>query len=153
LYWYCAETGIAVVVGNLPLCKPILHAVFGWRDSSAASYEHRSYANSRRRKASSRDPLSIPGDTNIDKMDYNEHTMGLDEQASDGDSQIELVIQKNEANAFGGSLVGGSTNKNCAVNRTQATATNGTGTARQNNNGKIMVVTTVDVSHGSEYDR
>ena len=42
LYWYVAEVGIAMYVGNLPLCWPLLRRVLGQKDESIPSYPVRS---------------------------------------------------------------------------------------------------------------
>ncbi|RDA94985.1 hypothetical protein CP533_0163 [Ophiocordyceps camponoti-saundersi (nom. inval.)] len=86
LYWYVAEVGIAVTVGNLPLCWPILRLVLGGRrrrstdDSNGhktPSYHGETISGSNRRKRRRRDPLgtvgtTVTGTTNWDKLDDQE---------------------------------------------------------------------------------
>ncbi len=40
LYWYVAEVGVAVIVGNLPLCWPLVRLILGRKgDSQSPSYD------------------------------------------------------------------------------------------------------------------
>ncbi|RDA88836.1 hypothetical protein CP532_5460 [Ophiocordyceps camponoti-leonardi (nom. inval.)] len=88
LYWYVAEVGIAVMVGNLPLCWPILRLVLGGgrrrrrsTDNSnnvnkTPSYHGETISGSNRRKRR-RDPLgtvgtTVTGTTNWDKLEDQE---------------------------------------------------------------------------------
>ncbi|KAH7153615.1 hypothetical protein EDB81DRAFT_791665 [Dactylonectria macrodidyma] len=90
LYWYVAEVGVAMYVGNLPLCWPIIRIALGSKGSSSdPSYPNPSYPNSASRsKQSSRHPLASKGSLWA-KLDDEEVTR-VDASADQG-SQIELV--------------------------------------------------------------
>ncbi|RBR12218.1 uncharacterized protein FIESC28_08704 [Fusarium coffeatum] len=82
LYWYVAESGVALWVGNLPLCWPVLRLALGSKgDSSNPSYPNPSYPeNSTRRRTQGRSKPSVWA-----KLE--------DERLSEQGSQIELVDQ------------------------------------------------------------
>ncbi|RCI15996.1 hypothetical protein L249_1743 [Ophiocordyceps polyrhachis-furcata BCC 54312] len=80
LYWYVAEVGIAVMVGNLPLCWPILRLLLGGgrsdNSNKTPSYHGETISGNNRRKRR-RDPLgtvgtTVTGTTNWDKLDDQE---------------------------------------------------------------------------------
>ncbi|KAH8721810.1 hypothetical protein BGZ61DRAFT_195444 [Ilyonectria robusta] len=61
LYWYVTEVGVAIYVGNLPLCWPVIRLALGSKGDSSnpSSYPNPSYPeNSARRKTQSRNPLT-----------------------------------------------------------------------------------------------
>ncbi|KAI5459713.1 hypothetical protein BGZ63DRAFT_415220 [Mariannaea sp. PMI_226] len=95
LYWYVAEVGIAMYVGNLPLCWPVIRLVLGSKgDSSNPSYPNPSYGdNSSRRKTNgtSRHPLASKASVWAKLED--EEGMRTDVSPDHG-SEIELVDQK-----------------------------------------------------------
>ncbi|KAJ4007910.1 hypothetical protein NW766_009722 [Fusarium irregulare] len=82
LYWYVAESGVALWVGNLPLCWPVLRLALGSKgDSSNPSYPNPSYPeNSTRRRTQGRSKPSVWA-----KLE--------DERVPEQGSQIELVDQ------------------------------------------------------------
>ncbi|KPM40205.1 hypothetical protein AK830_g6357 [Neonectria ditissima] len=93
LYWYVAEVGVAMYVGNLPLCWPVIRLALGSKgDSSNPSYPNPSYPDSsaRRKPQSGRHPLTSKASIWA-KLDDEDglRTHGSPEQGS----QIELVDQ------------------------------------------------------------
>ncbi|KAF4974535.1 hypothetical protein FZEAL_8559 [Fusarium zealandicum] len=93
LYWYVAEVGVAMYVGNLPLCWPVIRLALGSKcDSSNPSYPNPSYRhstypeNSARRKAQNRHPLTSHASVWA-KLDDE------DGARTDQGSEIELVDQ------------------------------------------------------------
>ncbi|KAK7416696.1 hypothetical protein QQX98_005022 [Neonectria punicea] len=89
LYWYVAEVGVAMYVGNLPLCWPVIRLALGSKGDSSnpSSYPD----SSARRKPQSRHPLTSKASiwAKLDDEDGT-RTQGSPEQGS----QIELVDQK-----------------------------------------------------------
>jgi hypothetical protein len=101
LYWYVAEVGVAMYVGNLPLCWPVIRLALGSKgDSSNPSYPNSypnqpSYPNSSgRRTTQSRHPLTSKASlwAKLDDEEGMRTTGGSPEQSLG--SQIELVDQK-----------------------------------------------------------
>ncbi|KAF7546313.1 hypothetical protein G7Z17_g8528 [Cylindrodendrum hubeiense] len=95
LYWYVAEVGVAIYVGNLPLCWPVIRLVIGSKGDSSnpSSYPNPSYPeNSARRKTQgSRNPLTSKATmwAKLDDEDGNRT-----DATRDQGSEIELVGQK-----------------------------------------------------------
>lgn len=92
LYWYVAEVGVAMYVGNLPLCWPVIRLALGSKgNTSNPSYPNPSYPkDSGRHKSQSRHPLASKGSLWA-KLDDEE---GRANTTTDQGSQIELVDQK-----------------------------------------------------------
>ncbi|KAK2471320.1 hypothetical protein H9L39_17551 [Fusarium oxysporum f. sp. albedinis] len=97
LYWYVAECGVALWVGNLPLCWPVLRLAIGSKgDSSNPSYPNPSYRNSSypessaRRRTQGFHPLSSK--PSIWAKLEDEDGMRTDVSHDQG-SQIELIEQ------------------------------------------------------------
>ncbi|KAM0551240.1 hypothetical protein ACHAPJ_008585 [Fusarium lateritium] len=98
LYWYVAECGVALWVGNLPLCWPVLRLAIGSKgDTSNPSYPNPSYRNSSypegsaRRRTQGRHPLSSK--PSIWAKLEDEDATRIDTPPDQG-SQIELVEQR-----------------------------------------------------------
>lgn len=101
LYWYVAEVGVAMYVGNLPLCWPVIRLAIGSKgDSSNPSYpnsypNHPSYPNgSARRTNQNRHPLTSKASlwAKLDDEEGMRTTVNGSPEQSLG-SQIELVDQ------------------------------------------------------------
>ncbi|CAM1509018.1 Fc.00g027570.m01.CDS01 [Cosmosporella sp. VM-42] len=97
LYWYVAEVGVAMYVGNLPLCWPVIRLAIGSKgDSSNPSYPNPSYPNpshpnsTNRFKSQSRHPLTSKASIWA-KLDDEDGLRTV--SAPDSGSQIELVDQ------------------------------------------------------------
>lgn len=132
LYWYVAEVGVAMYVGNLPLCWPVIRLAIGGSkgdSSDPSSYPNPSFPNStsRQRTHQSRHPLASNASVwaKLDDED-GQHT-----NPSGQGSQIELVDQN------GLDLV-----QQPHHTRTGVSSTPGHGHATSDH---IKVVTTVDV--------
>ncbi|PHH71805.1 hypothetical protein CDD82_6332 [Ophiocordyceps australis] len=110
LYWYVAEVGISMMVGNLPLCWPILRFMLGSRAmAKTPSYHGDTISGSSRKKQRIiKNPLSTMGTlgSRWDKLDEAEHDAGgigggaprerLDSLGEEQGSQIELVLQQRQ---------------------------------------------------------
>ncbi|KJZ77686.1 hypothetical protein HIM_02863 [Hirsutella minnesotensis 3608] len=160
LYWYVAEAGVAVIVGNLPLCWPILRIILGNHETTKTpSYHGDTISGSARRKRL-RHPLGTIGTgaigTRWDKLEDQEcagvatDTSHHSHQAgSDQGSQIELVLQGHKHNHHHHAAVSANGNEELDLQPTAlaqspvpvVASTHGTW-----NGDKIMVITTVDVS-------
>ncbi|PHH78761.1 hypothetical protein CDD80_6312 [Ophiocordyceps camponoti-rufipedis] len=105
LYWYMAEVGIAVMVGNLPLCWPILRLVLGNTEKTKTPSYHGDTISGNNRRKRRRDPLgtTVTG-TDWDKLEDAEcngagsETSQTQQPGSDQGSQIELVLQGHKHN-------------------------------------------------------
>lgn len=94
LYWYVAEVGVGMYVGNLPLCWPVLRLALGSKGDSSnpSSYPHPSYPNSSARlKSQNHHPLASKASVwaKLDDEDGARSNLSADQG-----SQIELVNQK-----------------------------------------------------------
>ncbi|KAG6061955.1 hypothetical protein E4U17_006078 [Claviceps sp. LM77 group G4] len=107
LYWYVAEVGIAVLVGNLPLCWPVLRIMCGFTEKTQTPpYHGQTISGSGRKYRKSKNILSTTalGPTMWDKLDDQEdgsakHKMSHDlNEPSNQGSQIELIMQSNQQN-------------------------------------------------------
>ncbi|RSL57600.1 hypothetical protein CEP54_008197 [Fusarium duplospermum] len=89
LYWYVAEVGVAMCVGNLPLCWPVIRLALGSKgDTSNPSYPNTSYPDSSgRRMPQSRHTLTSKASlwAKLDDED------GRTELSREQGSEIELV--------------------------------------------------------------
>ncbi|KAG6267533.1 hypothetical protein E4U49_007994 [Claviceps purpurea] len=107
LYWYVAEVGIAVLVGNLPLCWPVLRIICGFTEKTQTpQYHGQTISGSGRKYRKSKNILSTTalGPTMWDQLDDQDdvsakHKMSheLNDPSSQG-SQIELTMQRDQQN-------------------------------------------------------
>lgn len=91
LYWYVTEVGVAIYVGNLPLCWPVIRLALGSKGDSSnpSSYPNPSYPeNSARRKTQSRNPLTSKASIWA-KLEDEDGTRT--DRSRDQGSEIELV--------------------------------------------------------------
>ena len=103
-----AEVGIAMMVGNLPLCWPILRTVLGNSEVSKTPSYHGETISGAGRKKRRKNPLGTVGTTVMgttwDKLEDHEYggtaSEGVRTQqaGSDQGSQIELVLQGHKHN-------------------------------------------------------
>ncbi|KAM4061136.1 decarboxylase [Hirsutella rhossiliensis] len=158
LYWYVAEVGIAVMVGNLPLCWPILRLALGNTEISKTPSYHGDTISGSARKKRPRNPLGTMGTTvmgtNWDKLEDQECAGAASEGSpsqpvgSDHGSQIELVLQGHTHNHHHHAAVSADRGEEpemqqpCPARVADSTSSGGGGD-------KIMVFTTVDVSSES----
>jgi hypothetical protein len=160
LYWYVAEAGVAMLVGNLPLCWPVLRIILRVNDhTNTPSYRGYTISGGHRRKKKPNGTIgsTILASTMWDKLDEQEHA-ATDSQASqehehehqqpsDKGSQIELVFQGHAHNHHHHAAVSANAEHTDNPQPPRATASSSTGNQQPGPNGdKIMVVTTVDVS-------
>ena len=131
LYWYVAEVGVAMCVGNLPLCWPVIRLALGSKgDSSNPSYPNTSYPDSSgRRMPQSRHTLTSKASlwAKLDDED------GRTELSREQGSEIELVGQNVP------DLVK-------QPYQTEAEITTGRPRHGHNSGDHIMVVTKVDIT-------
>lgn len=167
LFWYVAEVGVAMLVGNLPLCWPILRTVLGTTESSKTPSYHGETISGGGRPKRHKHPLSAVGTTVMgtmwDKIDDQEFGTGASEGAqtqrtpSDQGSQIELVLQGHNHNHHHHAAV--SANEDPSPDTAQilqpssSAGSSGAEGAGKAGGDKIMVVTTVDVSSESQHGR
>ncbi|CEJ90411.1 hypothetical protein VHEMI06199 [[Torrubiella] hemipterigena] len=150
LYWYIAEMGVAMFVGNLPLCYPLLRLALGKTQSS--SHDTPPYivtiGSERKRRPRGRDEtiLNTVGGTQWDKLDEQEHAVdALNGEStlvhSERGSEIELVIQGRCHGHHHQTTVSSHSAEDQRSNHSPSSS-------RDGSNGKenIMVVRTVDVS-------
>ncbi|KAI1014482.1 hypothetical protein LB504_012085 [Fusarium proliferatum] len=138
LYWYVAEGGVALWVGNLPLCWPVLRLALGSKGDSTdpSSYPNTPYRNgsypegSARRRTQGLHPLS--GKPSIWSKLEDEDGVRTDVSPEQG-SQIELVDQ------HGPDLLQ-------RPYRAEAKISSGTQQHERARSGQITVVTSVEVS-------
>ncbi|KAF5243310.1 hypothetical protein FAUST_2878 [Fusarium austroamericanum] len=129
LYWYVAESGVALWVGNLPLCWPVLRLALGSKgDSSNPSYPNPSYRNSSYQENSARRRTNGRSKTSVWAKLEDEHGVRTDESPDSG-SQIELVEQHGKQPYF-----------------VEAKASSGADKLEKGTDGHITVVTKVEVS-------
>lgn len=162
LFWYVAEVGIAMMVGNLPLCWPILRTVLGNSEHSKTPSYHGETISGAGRKKRRINPLGTVGTTVMgttwDKLEDHEYGGAASEgnqtqqTASDQGSQIELMLQGHNQNHHHTTTV----NANGAVDAQEqphpgglAGPSSGSGHNSPPDDDKIRVVTTVDVSSES----
>ncbi|KAG6149535.1 hypothetical protein E4U28_001029 [Claviceps purpurea] len=158
LYWYVAEVGIAVLVGNLPLCWPVLRIICGFTEKTQTpQYHGQTISGSGRKYRKSKNILSTTalGPTMWDQLDDQDdvsakHKMSheLNDPSSQG-SQIELTMQRDQQNthphhqaaasAFPESPTWAQPAPNLSERQARDTRSCMAGD-------KIMVVTTVDIS-------
>ncbi|KAG6207721.1 hypothetical protein E4U50_003615 [Claviceps purpurea] len=158
LYWYVAEVGIAVLVGNLPLCWPVLRIICGFTEKTQTpQYHGQTISGSGRKYRKSKNILSTTalGPTMWDQLDDQDdvsakHKMSheLNDPSSQG-SQIELTMQRDQENthphhqaaasAFPESPTWAQPAPNLSERQARDTRSCMAGD-------KIMVVTTVDIS-------
>lgn len=150
LYWYVAEMGVAMFVGNLPLCWPVLRLIIGSNgESSVPSYQHRYPTLSGRRRKKPKTGLTTLGtlgdETTWDKLEDHDVTIVNDksqalQSRSDHGSMIELVNQPGRHHA--------------AISSERSSGHMATEAGRSREGGaspegdRIMVTTTVDIEHG-----
>lgn len=139
LYWYVAEGGVALWVGNLPLCWPVLRLALGSKGDSTdpSSYPNTPYRNgsypegSARRRTQGLHPLS--GKPSIwSKLEDEDGVVRTDVSPEQG-SQIELVDQ------HGPDLLQ-------RPYRAEAKISSGTQQHERARSGQITVITSVEVS-------
>lgn len=160
LYWYVAEVGIAMLVGNMPLCWPVLRAIFGVHDQTGTpAYKGQTISGGghKHKKPKSMLSTSVMGTTLWDKLDDQEEgTAGPtrsheDQLPSDEGSQIELILQ-GHANNHHLAAVSANAESLTQVQPTSNPIESGSGDQRNGVAGdKIMVVTTVDVSSSDSH--
>lgn len=156
LYWYVAEVGVAMLVGNMPLCWPVFRTVFGGTETTdTPSYHGYTISGGGRKNKKPKNILSttILGSTMWDKLDEQEGsgvvTQGSREQQppSDQGSQIELVLQGHAQNHHHHAAVSANPEQTDRTHRSAALTSSSTGSSQQGaKEDKIVVVTTVDVS-------
>ncbi|PNY26556.1 Uncharacterized protein TCAP_03509 [Tolypocladium capitatum] len=160
LFWYVAEVGIAMLVGNLPLCWPILRTVLGGTEHSKTPSYHGGTISGGGRKKRWIDPLDAVGatvlETTWDKLEEQEcggpasEGMRTQRAASDQGSQIELVLQGHKHNHHHSTTVCAN---GAAVTQEQrpypARTSSDSSHSSPRCGDKIVVVTTVDVSSES----
>ncbi|PHH90988.1 hypothetical protein CDD83_2009 [Cordyceps sp. RAO-2017] len=160
LFWYVAEVGVAVMVGNLPLCWPILRLVLGNTEvSKTPSYHGDTISGSNHRKRRLRNPLATMGTTVMgtkwDKLEDQEgHAATSDgsqtqQAGSDNGSQIELVLQGHKHNHHHHAAVSANGNEDQENKQPYEVPTTESVSGGSSGGDKIMVVTTVDVSSES----
>ncbi|KND92730.1 hypothetical protein TOPH_02762 [Tolypocladium ophioglossoides CBS 100239] len=163
LFWYVAEVGIAMMVGNLPLCWPILRTVLGGTEHSRTPSYHGETISGAGRKKRRLNPLGSVGSTAMgtawDKLEDRDYggpageATQTQQTGSDEGSQIELVLQGHNLNHHHHAAV--SSNGTGVAQEQQlhpaGTAGSSSGSSHNSPSGgdKIMVVTTVDVSSES----
>lgn len=159
LYWYVAEVGIAMLVGNMPLCWPVLRALFGVNDKTdTPSYHGYTISGGGRKNKNKKpkNPLSttVLGSTMWDKLDDQEEAVAVTQVShdhqppSDQDSQIELVLQGHAHNHHHHAAVSANPEQTDQIHQQQGVIGSGSSGSSQTGpaGDKIMVVTTVDVS-------
>lgn len=159
LFWYVAEVAIAMWVGNLPLCYPLLRAVMGSSENNSAPtppYVITIGSERMRRRKPQNTLLSTRvGTTTWDKLDdRDEHgnEVGRSNQdatlvgtGSDTGSQIELVLQGHRLNHHHETTVSSNGNESDDARRAEEGG-HGSMTRANRSGDKITVVRTVDVS-------
>ncbi|KAG8672586.1 hypothetical protein FPOAC1_005862 [Fusarium poae] len=131
LYWYVAESGVALWVGNLPLCWPVLRLALGSKgDSSNPSYPNPSYRNSSYQENSARRRTHARSKPSAWAKLEDEHGTRTAESPDHG-SQIELVEQRGQKPYF-----------------VEAKVSSGGDTLEKGTDGHITVETKVEVSEG-----
>lgn len=147
LYWYVAEVGVAIMVGNLTLCWPVLRLAMGATETSKPpSYHGETISGSTRRKRL-RNPLgtSVMG-SKWDKLDDHEAdgaTSGRPHARRVGrehGSHMELVLQGHGRDHDHRAAVSAHGDEQPGSMRVGESASGGDA------GDKIMVFTTVDVS-------
>ncbi|KAG5927440.1 hypothetical protein E4U42_002275 [Claviceps africana] len=100
LYWYVAEVGIAMIVGNLPLCWPVLRLICGIREKTETpAYHGQTISGAGRKYKKPKSLLSTTalGTTLWDKLDEGEDAKQKTSHelhaSSNQGSQIELILQ------------------------------------------------------------
>ncbi|TWU74184.1 hypothetical protein ED733_001455 [Metarhizium rileyi] len=158
LYWYAAEVGVAMLVGNLPLCWPVIRAVFGSsQKTNTPSYHGYTISGEGRKRKHRANALSttILRSTTWDKLDEQEAGGVVAERScerpppSDQGSQIELVLQGQALNQnhHHHAAVSTSPEEPDAVYQPGVVSSSSNGASLAGTAGdKIMVVTTVEVS-------
>lgn len=156
LYWYVAEVGIAMLVGNMPLCWPVLRTLFGGSDKTVTpSYHGETISGGGRKHRKPKNILSttVLGSTLWDKLEDQEDGMAgakrshEHQPSSDQGSQIELVLQGHAHNHCHQAAVIANAEPSIQPLPTVSSSDDGSGVNRNGVAGdKIMVVTTVDVS-------
>ncbi|KAK5995720.1 hypothetical protein PT974_04137 [Cladobotryum mycophilum] len=99
LFWYVAEVGMSIFVGNLPLCWPLFRLAFRLKDVSQedSSYKYRHASRSWRARPRPKDVLTTFGTTfgtTFDKTEE-EYTVATEERrtASDGGARSSLCCR------------------------------------------------------------
>ena len=159
LYWYVAEVGIAMLVGNMPLCWPVLRALLGINENTKTpSYHGYTISGGGRRNKKPKNILStsVLGTTIWDKLDDQGEatvvgTQGSEEHRvpSDQGSQIELVLQGHAHNHHHHAAVSASREESDKPQHTTGYGPRRDSSHADSAGDKIMVVTTVDVSSSS----
>ncbi|KAG5981728.1 hypothetical protein E4U55_002625 [Claviceps digitariae] len=107
LYWYVAEVGIAMLVGNLPLCWPVLRIICGVSEKTETpAYHGQTISGGGRKYKKPKNLLSTTalGTTMWDKLDEQEDGCAKPkashelQASSSQDSQIELILQGHRHN-------------------------------------------------------
>ncbi|KAG5924051.1 hypothetical protein E4U53_003470 [Claviceps sorghi] len=102
LYWYVGEVGIAMVVGNLPLCWPVLRLICGISDKTETpAYNGQTISGGGRKYKKPKSLLSSTalGTAMWDKLDEQEDGSAKQQTShellasSNQGSQIELILQ------------------------------------------------------------
>jgi hypothetical protein len=128
---YVAESGVALWVGNLPLCWPVLRLALGSKgDSSNPSYPNPSYRNSSYQENSARRRTHARSKPSAWAKLEDEHGTRTAESPDHG-SQIELVEQRGQKPYF-----------------VEAKVSSGGDTLEKGTDGHITVETKVEVSEG-----
>jgi hypothetical protein len=161
LYWYNAEVGISMFVGNMPLCYPLVRVIFGSSEKNAQKtppYIWTIGSEPRRRKPPT-NLLSTRG-TTWDKLDDRDaaggnashaesssaaaaESLGVIGGAEDSDrgSQIELVLQGHGRGHHHETTVSSNWERGSSIEEGREEVERAPSTSKD-----IMVVRTVDVS-------
>ncbi|KAG6009334.1 hypothetical protein E4U21_002642 [Claviceps maximensis] len=164
LYWYVAEVGVAMVVGNLPLCWPVLRIICGISEKTETpAYHGQTISGAGRKYKKPKNLLSTTalGTTMWDKLEEQEEGSAkqktsheLDPSSNQG-SQIELIMQGHRHTSSHHQAAASSFSESPAIVRPPSIVADRQG--RNNRTGstvggdKIMVVTTVDISSSNSH--
>ncbi|KAG5992052.1 hypothetical protein E4U43_003862, partial [Claviceps pusilla] len=159
LYWYVAEVGIAVLVGNLPLCWPVLRIICGISEKTETpAYLGHTASGAGRKYKKPKNILSTTalGTTAWDKLDEQEEGSTKQETthelhaSSNQGSQIELILQGHRHNNSHYQTAVSSFPESPILTEPPPIASECPERRRRSASGvggdQIMVVTTVDIS-------
>uniref|UniRef100_A0A0B7KJX1 Rhodopsin domain-containing protein n=1 Tax=Bionectria ochroleuca TaxID=29856 RepID=A0A0B7KJX1_BIOOC len=156
LYWYVAEVGMAILVGNMPLCWPVLKAIFGLYDKSDTPSSHGytfSSGSGNKKKPNIILSRTVPGATMWDRLSEQEEAAASSQgpsnhhPPSDQGSEIELIRQGHTDNHHHRAAI--SANRESPDQPSKASKAVGPGDSSSHTRptgDKIMVDTTVDIS-------
>lgn len=145
LYWYVAELGVAMFVGNLPLCYPILRLALGKsRDASDHTPPYIITIGSERMRRRRAVDDTVLQSTQWDKLDDRDVATADGRAntlvASDGGSNFELALQGRKNHRYETTVSSSSRNGESSQQRSPTVSQD------DNHSEKIVVMRTVDVS-------